>query len=126
MTRFDDILGANKKLAQKKILRLVLEEDDDIISSIKQGMLENKVKEATVEDVTGILKEGKITNMENGKYNEYEIRETEIIRASGIFKFGGGDLWGSMNVFTGGRKPISGKLVKGKAMENLEIKLSVK
>ena len=128
MTRFDDII-TNKtgaKVPAKKILKLVLEEGDPIIKSIEQGMKENKVREANVEDICGSLKEGTVTNMEKGKYNEFEIRETEIIRASGIFKFGGEDLWGSLNVFIGGRRPISGKLTKGTAMEGLEIKLSIK
>ena len=128
MTRFDDILTTKKgqKTPVKKILKLVLEEGDPIIKSIEQGMKENKVREANVEDIVGSLKEGTVTNMEKGKYNEFEIRETEIIRASGIFKFGGDDMWGSLNVFIGGRRPISGKLTKGTAMEGLEIKLSIK
>ena len=127
MTRFDDVISPGKsKNTQKKILKIILEEDDPIIRSIEQGMKQNKVKEASIEDISGSVKEATLTNMEKGKYNEFEIRETEIIRASGIFKFGGGDLWGSLNVFTGGRKPISGKLTKGTAMDGLEIKLSIK
>ena len=128
MTRFDDIITnkSGSKVPAKKILKLVLEEGDPIIKSIEQGMKENKVREANVEDIVGSLKEGTVTNMEKGKYNEFEIRETEIIRASGIFKFGGDDMWGSLNVFIGGRRPISGKLTKGTAMEGLEIKLSIK
>jgi len=89
-------------------------------------MRENNVKEANVDDIDGAAKEATITNMEKGKYNEFEVRETELIRASGIFKFGGDDLWGSLNVFTGGRKPISGKLTKGTAMDGLQIKLLIK
>ncbi|MBT4870908.1 MAG: DUF296 domain-containing protein [Candidatus Diapherotrites archaeon] len=127
MTRFDDIIDHGKvKRVEKKILKLVLEEGDSIIKSIEEGMKENKIMEATVEDINGSVEEATITNMEKGKYNEFEIRETELIRASGLFKFGGDDLWGSLNVFTGGRKPISGKLTKGTAMDGLEIKLSIK
>ncbi len=126
MTRFDDIIGTPKKESDKKILTLILEEDDPIIKSIEQGMKENKIKEVVVEDVNGSVKEATITNMEKGKYNEFEIRETELIRASGIFKLSAGDLWGSLNVFTGSRKPISGKLVRGTAMEGLQIKLAIK
>ena len=128
MTRFDNILDKEnvQKKSNKKILKLVLEEDDPIIKSIEQGMRENDIKEANVDDINGAVKEATITNMEKGKYNEFEVRETELIRASGIFKFGGDDLWGSLNVFTGGRKPISGKLTKGTAMDGLEIKLLIK
>ena len=126
MTRFDDILGNDKKETGKKILTLVLEEDDPIIKSIEQGMKENNVKEAIVEDIVGSVKEATLTNMEKGKYNEFEVRETELIRASGIFKLSAGDLWGSLNVFTGSRKPISGKLARGTAMDGLQIKLSIK
>ena len=127
MTRFDDIIDHGKvKRVEKKILKLVLEEGDSIIKSIEEGMKENKIMEANVEDINGSVQEATITNMEKGKYNEFEIRETELIRASGLFKFGGDDLWGSLNVFTGGRKPISGKLTKGTAMDGLEIKLLIK
>jgi len=128
MTRFDDILTPKKSQTAlgKKVLKLILEEDDPIIKSIEQGMKENKIKEANIEDICGSVKEATITNMEKGKYNEFEVRETEIMRASGIFKLSAGDLWGSLNVFTGGRKPISGKLTKGSAMDGLEIKLLIK
>ena len=128
MTRFDNILDKEnvQKKSNKKILKLVLEEGDSIIKSIEQGMRENDIKEANVDDINGAAKEATITNMEKGKYNEFEVRETELIRASGIFKFGGDDLWGSLNVFTGGRKPISGKLTKGTAMDGLEIKLLIR
>jgi len=127
MTRFDDIIDHGKvHKAEKKLLKLVLEEDDNLLKSIEEGMKEHGVKEATVEDINGSVKEATLTNMEKGKYNEFEVRETELIRASGLFKFGGDDLWGSLNVFTGGRKPISGKLTKGTAMDGLEIKLLIK
>jgi len=127
MTRFDDIIDHGKvHKARKKILRLFLEEDDNLLKSIEEGMKKHCVKEANIEDINGNVKDATITNMEKGKYNEFEIRETELIRASGLFKFGGEDLWGSLNVFTGGRKPISGKLTKGTAMDGLEIKLSIK
>jgi len=127
MTRFDDIIDHGKvHKATKKILRLFLEEDDNLLKSIEEGMKKHGVKEANIEDINGNVKDATITNMEKGKYNEFEIRETELIRASGLFKFGGDDLWGSLNVFTGGRKPISGKLTKGTAMDGLEIKLSIK
>ena len=127
MTRFDDIISPGEKHGtQKKILKLILEEGDPIIKSIEEGMKEHKVKEANIEDISGSIKEGTITNMEKGKYNEFEIRETDLMRASGLFKFGGDDLWGSLNVFTGGRRPISGKLTKGTAMNGLEIKLLIK
>lgn len=128
MTRFDNILDEGKVpvKSEKKVLKLILEEDDSIIRSIEEGMKAHNIREANIEDVNGSIKEGTITNMEKGKYNEFEIRETQLLRASGIFKFGGDDLWGSLNVFTGGKRPISGKLTKGIAMDGLEITLLIK
>ena len=68
MTRFDDIIDHGKvKRVEKKILKLVLEEGDSIIKSIEEGMKENKIMEATVEDINGSVEEATITNMEKGK-----------------------------------------------------------
>ena len=117
MTRFDIILGKENTSKEKNKLTLVLEEGDDILRSIKQGMNENKIKEASVISVNGNLLEGIIST----KSGQVTVEDTGLINAKGKFKFGGDELWGKLNIFTEGKKPIDGILLKGKAKENLEI-----
>ncbi len=127
MTRFDDILEKDtysKVKPKKQVLTLALEEGDDVINSIKQGMEDNGVKSATVEDVSGKLKEASISCMDSNKFKRIDFVDTEILRASGLFKISAGDLWGSLNIFTAGRKPMSGKMIRGKASDGFTIKLS--
>jgi hypothetical protein len=119
MTRFDEILGTEKTAKKPDKLRLILEEGDNILKSIKEGMDENKVREARVISFDGKILEGIIETSE-GKQN---IEETSLVSAKGLFKFGGDELWGSLQVFTEGKKPLQGKLLRGIAMDNLTIEL---
>ncbi|MDD3083919.1 MAG: DUF296 domain-containing protein [Candidatus ainarchaeum sp.] len=118
MTRFDVILGKNVVKKEKNKLKLILEEDEDLLKSIEQGMKENNIKSAEVTSINGFLKKGLISSKEEGKKN---ISEIEIIKANGKFKFGGEDLWGKLEIFSGGKKPLSGQLLIGIATEGLEI-----
>ncbi len=120
MTRFDVMMGKNKEKKEKNNLKLILDEDDDIIKSIEQGMKENNVKSAEITSINGSIKRGLINSIEEGKK---EIEEIDLIKASGKFSFGGDDLWGKMNIFTGTKKPLSGQLLKGYAKQGLEISL---
>ncbi|NMA44328.1 MAG: hypothetical protein GX950_00745 [Candidatus Diapherotrites archaeon] len=106
-----------------KILTLILDEGDDVMTCIKLGMQQNNIREAKVEDIEGFLLKGAINCMEGHKYKRIEVENIELLRASGNFKFGGEDLWGNLNIFTAGRKPISGTLHKGIAKDGLTIKL---
>ncbi len=119
---FDSILF-NKK-AERKMLTLALSENDGILSAIKEGMQLHKVKEATVVEVNGKVKEGEINYMEKNKYKTMKLRDIAVFRASGSFKQNFDDLWGSMHISINPRNPTTGTLVKGKAAEGMEIKLS--
>jgi len=112
-----------KEKIPRKILTLELDEGDDVMTCIKLGMEQNKIREAKIEDVSGLLALATVNCMEGSKYKRIDIVNTEILRASGNFKFGGDDLWGSLNIFTSGRKPISGTLLKGKAKQGFTMKL---
>jgi len=118
-----DSMLIKEKIPRKNLI-LELDEGDDVMTCIKMGMAQNKVREAKVEDVSGNLANAAINCMEGQKYKRIEIKETEILRASGIFKFGGDDLWGNLHVFTAGRKPVSGTLHKGIAKQGFKIILS--
>ncbi len=119
LTRFDVILGKENTSKEKNKLTLVLEEGDNVLKSIKEGMLENKLKEASVVSINGSLLEG-IISTQNG---QVKVEDIGLLNAKGKFKFGGDELWGKLNIFTEGKKPIDGVLLKGIAKENLELVL---
>ena len=106
-----------------KHLTLILSDGDNLIECIKQGMIENNVTKCDVFSVSGKIN-GLINCMDGNKFKSIEIKEQEILKASGHFKYGYGELWGKLNVFTAGRKPLAGTLVKGTALEGFEIKLN--
>ena len=117
MTRFDVMMGKNTEVEKKNKLRLILEEDDPVLKSIEQGMKDNNLKEGVVIDATGFIKDAIIS--ENGEKLSFD--EVEILKAKGKFKFGGDDLWGNLEVFTGGKKPTKGQLLRANAKEDFEI-----
>ena len=113
-----------KEPLRKKTLTLEFDEGDDIMSCIKLGLEQNGIKEADVADVDGALTTASVNAMEGSKFKKIDFANTKIMRASGHFKLGGGDLWGSLHVFTEGRKPISGTLVRAKASQGFKLILS--
>lgn len=113
-----------KEPIKKQFLTLEFDEGDDVISCIKQGMAQNGVRECDVVDVDGTLTTATVNNMEGNKFKKIDFSNTKILRASGHFKIGGGDLWGALHVFTEGRKPISGTLVRATASAGFTLKLS--
>ncbi|VVB75663.1 Uncharacterised protein [uncultured archaeon] len=113
-----------KEPLRKQVLTLEFDEGDDILSCIKQGMEQNKIRECDVVDADGALTTATVNAMEGSKFKKIEFSNLKIMRSSGHFKVGGGDLWGSLHVFTEGRKPISGTVVKAKASQGFKLKLS--
>ena len=106
-----------------KNLKLILEKDDVLLDCIKQGMIENNITKCDVASVSGKIN-GLVTCMDGHKFKSIELKEQEILNASGHFKYGYGELYGKLNVFTSGRKPISGILVRGTALDGFEINLT--
>lgn len=122
MPRIDSILF-NKK-AEKKYLTLQLSEGEDILGCLKQGLLDHKINECKVEDASGKIKSGVVNFFEGSKFMKRDLKDDEVIRATGNFKLSFGDLWGSMHVFVGKKRPFSATFVNGKAAEGFELKLS--
>jgi len=122
MPRIDSVLVKEK--IPRRNLALVFDDGDDIVQGIKQGMQKSGVKEGKVEYVEGKIKEGTVNCMDGHSYKRIDFKDKEIITASGTFKFGGGDLWGNLHIFTAGRKPISGTMLSGKAAKNFTLKIS--
>lgn len=113
-----------KEPIKKKILTLEFEEGDNVLACIKEGLAQNGVKECDVVQVDGVLTRAVVNTFEGSKFKKIEFSNQRILRASGHFKIGGGDLWGNMNIFTEGRKPISGTVVSAIASQGFLIKFS--
>ncbi len=113
-----------KKSGKKKILSVVLSEDEDILSSIKEAMKQHNLKECRVEDMNGTIKEGHINYFEGNSYKSASLVNRPILKASGNFKLTASELWGSMHVSTAEKRPTTGTLVEGTAAEGLQIKMS--
>jgi len=113
-----------KEPIKKQFLTLQFDEGDNIISCVKQGMEMNNISECDVVDVEGVISTATVNAMEGSKFKKIDFSNTRIMRASGHFKLGGGDLWGSLHVFTEGRKPISGTVVKATAGQGFTLKLT--
>jgi len=108
----------------RKILTLVFDAGDDVVGGIKKTMQENDIRECRVDDVSGVLSEAIINTFEGNSYKKLDLKNKGVMRASGTFKFSGGDLWGTLHVFTEGRKPISGSVSTAKAADGFTLKLS--
>jgi len=111
-----------KEPVKKQFLTLEFDEGDSVISGIKMGLEMNKVRECDVVDVEGNLATASVNAMEGSKFKRIDFSNTQILRASGHFKIGGGDLWGQLHVFTEGRKPISGTVIKAVASQGFKLK----
>lgn len=119
---FDAILFNKKGI--RKNLSLILDEGDDIVSCIRQGMKEHDLSEARVDGMEGKIREGIANYMSGSHYKSKSLNNQEIIMASGSYKLSFDELFGSMNITTGGKPPITATFVKGKACQNLKIILS--
>jgi len=118
-----DTIIFNKK-GKRKTLTLILDENDDVLASIKQGLKQHGLKEARVDDMQGTVKEGVVSYMEGSQYKAKNLQNQKIIKASGNYKLSFDELFGSMHVTTAGKNPLTATFVKGKAAQDLQIKLS--
>ena len=108
---------------EKMHLNVVLEEDDSVLTSIQNAMIQNDIKEAVVVGVSGKLKTGVIQFMDRGSLKSKEVKDTELIRAAGNIKISFKELFGRVNVSTKHHGVTAGALMKGTAKEGLTIKL---
>ncbi len=124
MTRFDEILGNEKELKKSKKLKLILDDDDEILDSISTGMLENNLIKVKLESIQGHLNQGIILDDKTGE--KINVKDKEIISANATFSLTNGDLWGTLSIFIDKVKPITGKLIRGTAKEGTQIVLFFK
>ena len=114
----------SEDLLKKANLLIVLEEGDPVVASIKEALIQNKIREASIQSIDGKLKNGLIQFMEGNQLKSEEVKDVELLKASGNFKLSANELFGRMNVSTKKGKVYSGTLLKGTAKEGLEIKMS--
>lgn len=113
----------NKK-GTKKVLSLILDEDEDIFNTIKQGMQEQKLSEAKIEGIEGKIKEGTVAFMNGSRYKTKNLSNAEVLLASGAYKLSFEELFGVVHLTLAGKPPLSATLVKGKACNGLKVRLS--
>lgn len=112
-----------QKLVRKNLV-LELDEDDDILGSIKQGMKSHKVKEASIAQIEGTIKIGKMAAVIGSNYKAIPLNNTPVHGASGHFKLSFDELFGSLHVLAKTPKLESGTLQRGNASAGLKITLN--
>ncbi len=111
-----------KKKAIKRNMKLILEEDENIMACIKQGMKEHNIPAIKITGITGKIKTGVMSYLEGSKYIVYNFDNTQVMLAGGHYKLSFGDLFGSLRITVKENKvPVNGVFSKGKAAEGLEI-----
>ncbi|MFH1240488.1 MAG: hypothetical protein V1672_04715 [Candidatus Diapherotrites archaeon] len=113
-----------KKKGVKRSLKLILEENENILTCIKQGMKEHNLSEVQILSMTGKIKEGIMSYLNGSKYVVYNFDNNDVMLAGGQYKLSFGELFGSLRITVKENKiPINGVFSKGKAAEGLEINL---
>ncbi len=113
-----------KKTGEKKVLTLMLSEGENIHDSIKQGMKENSIEKATIEEMNGILSSASVNYMLGSHYKSQEFENIPVLKAFGKYELQGETLWGNLHIVVPMPKPTNVTLLKGTAKDNLEIKIS--
>lgn len=122
MSRLDSQFFTGKGV--QKNLTLQLEEGDDILACMRAALAEHNIKEATVVEGNGTLKEGLINYFQGNKFKSKDLKNARIVKASGKFLNLGKEWQGDLHIGAMfGMQLLSGTLLKGKATEGLELKL---
>jgi len=107
----------------KKNLKLVLDQGDGLLESIKCGMQEHNLDKVQISSVDGKIHEAVINYFEGGNFKASVIKNKEILNASGSFNLSYGELFGQMKIVTEDKPPLHGTLVRGKALDGFTINL---
>lgn len=114
-----------RKTGEKKVLTLSLSGGENIIESIKQGMKENAIEKATIEEINGTIATASVNYMLGSRYKSQDLENIQVLKAFGKYELKAKtNLWGNLHITIPMPKPLTVTLVKGIAGENLEIKMS--
>jgi len=102
-----------KLKSEKKILKLIFEEGDEINSGIKQAMQEHELKEIKLEEIEGIIKKAKLEYFKAGKLKVKIFENIEPLRISGTLKLSFEELYGTIRLSFNPKNPLSGTLISG-------------
>lgn len=112
----------------EKDLVLELDENEDIVSSIRTGMLHNNITRATVKSIEGKIKEGMVNYFVGSNYKAREIKNMPVENAHGKYELRGrnrDELWGNLHVtISQNGKKETATLGKSRASSGLKIRLS--
>ncbi len=108
---------------KKKELTLELSEDEDLFDCIKQGMQENNISKASITEIKGKIKSGSMNFMLGSRFRAKEIKNSNVVKASGEYELNGNKLYGNMHVLLENDKS-NGTLSKAKVSEGTKVILS--
>ena len=112
----------------EKDLVLELDEGEDILSSIRMGMLHNNIHRATVKGIDGKIKEGMVNYFVGSNYKSREIKNTQVENAHGKYELRGrnrDELWGNLHVtISQNGKRETATLGKSAAANGLRVRMS--
>lgn len=111
-----------QKLSKKRLI-LELEENDDVLGSLKQAMKNHGLKECSVELMEGTIKTGKMTAVVGSSIRSIQFNNSVVINASGHFKLSFDELFGSLHVLAKIGKPETGTLISAKSAGGMKIVL---
>ncbi|MFH1663624.1 MAG: hypothetical protein ABH986_02315 [archaeon] len=114
----------NKKGIQKD-LTLELSEGENLLESIREGMIQNKINKAVLKAIQGKINNCCVNFMLGSRFKSKEILLANVLNASGQYELKGknNELFGNMHlVFQNEKNTMT--FVKGTAAEGLKIVLS--
>jgi len=105
-------------------LTIILSEEEDILSSLKQALLENKIHQCKVIECSGVIKEGFMNCFWKNSYKAKNLEEIPVSKASGKFSLGPEGYTGDLHVAVLiGNQIWQGTLVEGTAKDNFSLKV---
>ncbi|MEM4598683.1 MAG: DUF296 domain-containing protein [Candidatus Diapherotrites archaeon] len=111
----------------KKDLVLELSQGEDVFECIRQGMMQQKIKEANVKAIEGVLSKASINYMSGSRYIFDELSGVSVLKTHGKYELRGKNndvLYGNLHVVVKlAGKPVSATLTKATASEGLKIRL---
>jgi predicted DNA-binding protein with PD1-like motif len=118
----------NRDKVKIKDLVLVLDDGDNILDCIKQGMIENHVSKAEIIGFEGSIKNATVSYFQRSTMRNVELNDTKkVVKANGDFKMDFADnhrVFGRIRlIYLENDKTFEGILVRGHAAGELKITL---